>query len=61
MRGKLNVSLNLSIGHFFLYQNNIDSMVDRFYSIMNKFLDELCPYHEITSKHEPVPWMNVYY
>lgn len=42
----------------FSYESNIDSMIDNPYTIMNKFLDELCPYRTITSKYKPVPWMN---
>lgn len=42
----------------FSYETNLDAMIDSFYSIMNRFLDELCPYSVIKSKHEPVPWMN---
>lgn len=41
----------------FSYNQNIDYMINQFYSIMNIFLDEICPIKTIISKHKPVSWM----
>lgn len=37
---------------------NVDDLTRQIYNTMNKFMDDLCPQIEVTSKYEPVPWMS---
>lgn len=38
--------------------NDVDEMMDVFYSMMYNLQDKICPLKTVVSKHEPFPWMN---
>lgn len=38
--------------------NNVDKKMDQLYMIMHNFMNKFCPYEEITSRYDPVPWIN---
>lgn len=56
----------MQIAHFaeqidwdiFSYGRGVDDMVNDLYVILNKFLDEICPLKQITTRNRPVPWMS---
>lgn len=43
--------------NIFSINNGIDEMINYFYLIMERFMNEMCPEQIITSKNKPVPWM----
>lgn len=53
----MNIAENIDWGEIYNTMD-VDQMIDIFYSIMYKYLNDICPLKTVTSRHKPVPWMN---